>query len=69
MEAIVAGTRNAAENLRLLDDLGTLEAGKLADLVVVDGDPLANISILKNLDCIKLVVKDGATVIDRGVTQ
>lgn len=69
MEAIMAGTRNAAENLRLLDQLGTLEVGKLADLVVVDGDPLANISILKNLACIKLVVKDGATVIDRGVAQ
>ncbi|WP_231939456.1 amidohydrolase family protein [Brevibacterium siliguriense] len=35
MEAIVAGTRNAAELLRLDRDLGTLEAGRLADLIVV----------------------------------
>lgn len=69
MQAILAGTRNAAENLRLIDQIGTLEAGKLADIVVVDGDPLADITILKNLSCIKLVLKDGAVVVDRGVAQ
>ena len=35
MEAIVAGTRNAAENIGLQDDIGSIEAGKSADLVVV----------------------------------
>jgi imidazolonepropionase-like amidohydrolase len=39
MEAIVAATRNAAENLDLAPDVGTLEVGRLADIVVVDGDP------------------------------
>ena len=67
MEAIVAGTRNAAENLGLLDQIGTIETGKLADLVVVDGDPLDNIRVLKDLQCIKLVLKEGHTVIDRGI--
>lgn len=67
MQSILAGTRNAAENLGLLDDLGTLEAGKLADLVVVDGDPLADIRILQDLEKIRLVMKEGKVVIDRGL--
>jgi imidazolonepropionase-like amidohydrolase len=69
MEAIVAGTRNAAENLRLLDQVGTVEVGKLADLVVVDGDPLADIRVLQNQSCIKLVIKEGTVVIDRGAAH
>jgi imidazolonepropionase-like amidohydrolase len=40
MQAIVATTRSAAELMGLERELGTLEAGKRADLVVVDGDPL-----------------------------
>ncbi len=67
MEAIVAGTRNAAENIGLLSELGTIEAGKLADIVVVDGDPLDDIRILQNLDCVKLVVKEGSVVVNRGL--
>lgn len=67
MEALVAATRNAAENLGLSDEIGTIEAGKAADLIVVDGDPLADIRVLQDLQCIKLVVKDGTVVVDRGV--
>ena len=44
MDAIVAGTSNAAKLLGLDDEVGTLEAGKSADLVAVKGDPLADIS-------------------------
>ena len=40
MEAVVAGTRNAADNIGLLDEAGTIETGKVADLVVVNSDPL-----------------------------
>ncbi|MDX1689714.1 MAG: amidohydrolase family protein [Acidimicrobiia bacterium] len=40
-DVLVATTRSAAELLGVLDDSGTIEAGKRADLVVVDGDPLA----------------------------
>jgi imidazolonepropionase-like amidohydrolase len=47
-EAIQAGTRIAAEAVGLSEVLGTLEPGKLADLVVVRGDPLASIGILAN---------------------
>ena len=57
MQAIVATTRSAAELMGLEKELGTLETGKRADLVVVDGDPLD----VANLDQrISAVYKDGA---------
>jgi imidazolonepropionase-like amidohydrolase len=54
--ALLAATRDAAENIGLLDRVGTLEAGKLADLLLVAGDPLHDISDLAR---VMLVVKDG----------
>ena len=62
MEAIVAGTRNAAENVGLGDEIGSLEVGKAADMVAVDGDPLADIGALRDARRIRLVVKAGAIV-------
>jgi len=53
---LAALTRNAAELLGREDDLGSLEAGKLADLIVVDGNPLAEISALWRVET---VVKGG----------
>lgn len=64
-EAIVAGTRNAAAALGLGDSLGTLEPGKVADCMVVDGDPLSDISVLTAQRAIALVVKDGRIEVDR----
>jgi hypothetical protein len=61
MQVIQAATRNVAEGFRILDRLGTVEAGKLADIVIVNGDPLDEIS---NLQDIEWVIKDG-DVIDR----
>ncbi len=55
-DALVAATRNAAENLDLLHDLGTLEVGKLADIILVRGDPTRNISATRN---VILVCKEG----------
>ena len=46
MEAIVAGTSNAAKLLHLEDQIGTIEKGKIADLVAVPGDPLEDIGAL-----------------------
>jgi imidazolonepropionase-like amidohydrolase len=62
MEAIVATTRTAAECLGWQDRVGTLEAGKLADLVVCAADPLADLSALQDVDHITLVMKGGKIV-------
>ena len=59
MQAIVAGTGEAAACCGLGDDLGTLEAGKLADIIVVDGDPLRDVTILQERGNIRVVMKGG----------
>ncbi|MBB4823301.1 imidazolonepropionase-like amidohydrolase [Sporosarcina luteola] len=59
METIVASTKTAAECLGWEDRLGTLETGKLADLIIVKGNPLEDIHSLANNDVIQVVVKDG----------
>lgn len=62
MEALVATTRTAAECLGWDDRLGTLEAGKLADVVVTAVDPLTDIRALENTDNIRYVIKGGEMV-------
>ena len=59
MQAIVAGTGEAAACCGLNDDLGTLGPGKLADIIVVDGDPLRDITVLQDRDNIRVVMKEG----------
>lgn len=59
MEAIVAGTKNGAHLIKKSAEVGTLEAGKIADIVLVDGDPLRDISILADAANIRLVMQDG----------
>jgi imidazolonepropionase-like amidohydrolase len=61
-EALVAATATAAGALGLDAHLGTVEAGKLADLVVVDGDPLADPAVLLERDRIWLVLQLGEPV-------
>jgi imidazolonepropionase-like amidohydrolase len=56
MEVIAAATRHNAEYLRLGDQLGTITPGKLADIIVVDGNPLLSMRDLRN---VIVVVKDG----------
>jgi imidazolonepropionase-like amidohydrolase len=58
-QAIVAATRNGAEAARALADIGTIEAGKRADFVVLTADPLADIH---NLRKIEVVVSGGHLV-------
>ncbi len=62
MEALVAGTASAAQLLGLDDSVGTLVAGRQADLLVVDGDPLADVGILRDPERLVLVMKGGAAV-------
>ncbi|MBI9043247.1 MAG: amidohydrolase family protein [Anaerolineaceae bacterium] len=64
MEAILATTKVAAECLEWDDKIGTLEQGKLADIVLVKGNPLDEISLLAENDNIKMVLKDGELVKD-----
>jgi len=61
MDIICAGTRNIAAAYGMLKDLGTLEKGKYADLVILDADPLLDI---RNLRKISSVVKNGE-IVDR----
>ena len=56
MEVIEAGTRHAAKACGHGDELGTLEPGKLADVIVVDGNPLEDIQALSQ---VVLVIKGG----------
>ena len=61
MDILIAATRNGAEAYGLGDELGTVEAGKLADLLVLDADPLSDIA---NFRKINMVIKEGK-IIDR----
>lgn len=62
MEALCAATGVAAEVVGLDDSLGTVEKGKLADLIVVDGDPLNDVGILKAGQAVRLVMQGGRIV-------
>jgi imidazolonepropionase-like amidohydrolase len=65
MQALQAATGWATECLGQQDEIGTIAAGKLADLVVVNGDPLADIAVLRDPHKIALVIKDGVIAADR----
>ena len=64
MDVIVMATRNGAELLGIGEELGTLEEGKVADILVVDGDPLAELGALRNVHLVflggKLMVRKEA---------
>jgi imidazolonepropionase-like amidohydrolase len=56
MLVIQGATSVAAECIGVNSDLGTIEPGKLADIIVVEGDPLSNMEALQNITC---VIKGG----------
>ena len=58
-DALLAGTRRAAEAIGMSDQVGSLEAGKLADVISVDGDPLTDITCLQRVG---LVLQAGRRV-------
>jgi len=58
-DAIVAATKNGAKACFMGDKTGTIESGKLADIIVVNGDPLTDIKILQSPENIKMVMLEG----------
>lgn len=65
MEAIQTATKNAAKAIGMERQLGTIEAGKLADIIAVDGNPLDDIRVLNDRNNIAMVMKDGYVFVDR----
>jgi len=65
METIVAATKYGAMACFMGDETGTIEPGKLADIIIVDGNPLDDIRILQNVDKIKMVMLEGKIEVDR----
>jgi imidazolonepropionase-like amidohydrolase len=62
MDALVSATRNNATIMRLDDRLGTLQRGKLADVIAIRGDPLAQPELFDDPSSVVLVIKGGRVV-------
>jgi len=62
VDVIGWATRNGAELMGLGDEAGTVEAGRLADLVIVDGDPLVDIGCLADRDNLRGILLGGEWV-------
>jgi imidazolonepropionase-like amidohydrolase len=60
MDAIVAATRQGGEIMMRGDELGRVKPGFLADLLLVDGDPLTDVAILQDAGRLLAIMKDGA---------
>lgn len=60
MDAIIAATKTAAEDIGVHDKVGTVEVGKLADIIIVNGCPLENVDVLHDGSKIEMVMKEGA---------
>jgi imidazolonepropionase-like amidohydrolase len=66
MEALQSATRNPSQYLGLLDSLGTIETGKIADLVLLDANPLVDI---RNTRKINSVVVRGRVILQPGLRK
>ncbi len=66
MAAIVSATRTNAELICLENQIGTVEVGKLADVIVLDGNPLQDMTLFeRGLEKVVLVMKEGQILKDR----
>jgi imidazolonepropionase-like amidohydrolase len=59
IEVLLSATKVNAELFRLQDKIGTVEPGKYADLLVVEGNPLRNLRVFQNADNLKVIMKGG----------
>ena len=66
MASLIAATKTNAELLDLAEQIGTLEPGKIADVIVVDGNPVDDISVLRHPENISLVMQAGRLVKGEG---
>jgi imidazolonepropionase-like amidohydrolase len=64
MAAIVSATRTNAEIFNLADKTGTVEPGKWADIIVVNGNPLDDINCVLDKNNVRLVLKQGVILKD-----
>jgi len=62
VEAITTATKNGAWSMRMEDELGTIEVGKLADVLVIDGDPTVDITMLNDKNRLSEVISRGERV-------
>jgi imidazolonepropionase-like amidohydrolase len=68
-EAIRVATLDSARLLKLDDRIGSLDEGKTADLVIVDGNPIADIAVLRAENALRRVMLNGKTVVDRDTSS
>ena len=61
MQIIIAATKHAAEICSVNHEVGTIERGKIADLIIVEGNPLEDLECVYN---IKMVIKEGCIVVE-----
>jgi len=66
MDTLVCGTRNGAKIMGIDDETGTLESGKLADLLIVEGDVLGDIALLEDQANLRAVMQGG--IVKAGTT-
>ena len=69
IDAIASMTLNGAKACGMESKIGSLESGKLADLILVDGDPLKDIRVLQEIQRIRMVMKAGVVEVDRGIAR
>ena len=65
MQAIVAATSVAADCIGLDSEIGVVQAGKKADLILVQGNPLDDVTILERGKSVKYVMKEGQVYLDK----
>ena len=69
LEAMACCSTIGAECVWLQDKVGTLEKGKLADILLVDGNPLKDIKLFASKENIRLVMKGGRVEVNRSVHE